>query len=561
MSAPFPSIWNLPANPVFRRHAVARLRPLPLVVWILVTQTLAGFGWALGFLGKLRLESEDDAGWNFTSPEFRDILAEHGLEAAMIGWIMVLGLQWVILFLKGTFSVATGVARESGEGMMDAQRLTPMPTGHKVVGQLLGLPVRENLVAGLLTVWVLPSTVFGGLPVMLVVKVYLISAASALLHHAIGLVSGTIIRQKILAGTLSQLLVIILNFGLPLAGYFGIGAISHLGASMAFTELLQVHLGNSNPFEREETTILWFGHPLPAAFYTWVLIVISLTILTAIIYRRWNDETSQLLGKPGTIAAVAALLVVSWGEFHDFTPDMDWIKEFSVTVSYLDSERELISDMEVDCFAWIGGYAIVLGLLNFFAAAMLAPMPVQRSLYRHSSQPRPWHDGAPAIPWLLALCLLTSVTFHGVSQPMLEAAGAPSLHPATPWAVTAAFAVPVCVCLLAIVRLGWRGAAMLAFFFGVLPFLLAALAGVITGDLSKLEIWILAASGVLLPAFAWFSGHGDQLATILRLPFLVSLGLHTGLLVWLAIRKPALPPTTARDVTGRTQQSAVAIEP
>jgi hypothetical protein len=546
MPTPFPSIWNLPANPVFRRHAVTRLRPLPLLVWVFVTQTLAGFGWALGFLVSLRLASGNRASLNFMSPDFRDTLADHGLEAALIAWIVVLVLQGMLLFFKGTFSVATGVAREAFEGMTDAQRLTPLPTGHKVLGQLAGLPVQETTVAGLLTIWVVPSILLGGLPVLLVVQVYLILATSAVLHHAIGLVAGTIIQQKILAGTLSQLLVVLLHFGLPMAGYFGIGAISHLAADSALTELFQVHLGDRNPFEVVDTSIAWFGHPVPAAVYTWALIMLSIGILVAILYRRWNDSGSQLLGKPGTVVAAAVLLVVTWGEFHGFTPAASRLARF---LAIRVNETDMVSDHLAATLLWVPGFATVLGLLNLVAATMLAPSPIQRGLHRHAVRPRPWHDGAPAIPWLVAICLMTSATFHGIVTPMLAGAGIPPMHPATPWLTTAAFIIPACAWLLAIVRLGWRGAGLVAFLAGILPLLLAALVAVTTGDPITLARWIIAISAPVLPMFAWLSGLDDQngpLSVLLLVPSQVSLALHAGFIAWLAWRKPSakvLSPT------------------
>lgn len=553
MPASFPSIWNLPANPVFRRHAVARMRPLPLLSWILVTQTLAGFAWAITFFSTLRRESKQSVSWDFTSPEFRELITEHGLAAAVLAWIVVLILQMILLFFKGTFSVATGVAREASEGMMDAKRLTPLPTGHKVVGQLAGLPVQETVVAGALTIWAVLSMILGGVPAMLLIKMYLILVTCAMFYHAVGLVAGTIIRQKILAGTLSQLLVIVLNFVLPLAGYFGIGAISHLGISAAFFNLLETYFGADVSIKGMETTVLWFGHPLPAAFYTWAITVIALGLLVTIIHRRWKDEGSQLLGKPGTVVAVVALLLISLGEFHGYVPSLvelgteeDDVIGFEIGRNSNLNNSNLNNESGVSpawlIIPWISGFAIVLGLLNLLAATILAPSPVQRGLYRHAIRPRPWHDGAPAIPWLLGICLLTSITFHGITRPMLGTEEFQAIHPATPWLVTAAFAIPACVWLLAIVRLGWRGAALLAFFFGVLPLLLAALVAVVTADPFAQARWILAISALILPVFAWISGlamEGYDLSGSLRQPFLVSLALHSLFLVWFALRKPA----------------------
>lgn len=534
----FPSIWNLPTNPVFRRHAVARLRPLPLVAWLLVTQILAGFIWTITFLVALRRASGHSEALEFDSPGFQTILDAHGMQASLLAWLMVVLLQWIILFFKGTFSVATGVAREAAEGMMDAQRLTPLPTGHKVVGQLAGLPIQEHVVAGMLALWAIPSIMLGGLSYMLVVKIYLILLTSAALHHAIGLVAGTVIRQKILAGTLSQVLVVVLNFGLPLAGYFGIGAISHLGTSTATLEVMQVHLAEHSWMLRDDTAIHWFGHPLPAAFYTWVLTMVALALLVSILYRRWKDETSQLLGKPGTLAAVAFLLIVSWGEFHNFQPSIDWLERSRFVTLNMQNPKP---SGQVATMMWVPGYAMVLCLVNLLAATLLAPSPAQRSLYRHATRPRPWHDGANAIPWLVAICLLTSITFLGVSKPIMDFNGFDPMHPAAQAFITLAFVVPACFWLLVIVRLGWRHAAFIGFFWGVLPVLVGILVVVVTGDLFLHARWILPTSGVFLPMFAWLSDFGARSISTthsLTVPLLLSLALHLGALAWLAWRRP-----------------------
>jgi hypothetical protein len=63
--------------------------------------------------------------------------------SARLPVIPLLIMQSFILFFLGTGAVASGMTAEEDEGVMDYQRLVPMSPISKVMGYLLGLPVRE----------------------------------------------------------------------------------------------------------------------------------------------------------------------------------------------------------------------------------------------------------------------------------------------------------------------------------------------------------------------------------------------------------------------------------
>src|SRR5207244_3752325 len=112
--------------------------------------------------------------------------------------------------------VAIGIALEGSAGLGDAQRLTPLSAWHKVIGYLFGLPILETVLVASLLPWTVVSVILAKIPLAIVFRVHLLLVTSAILHHAIGLVIGTVIRQKIVAGTVSQLLVIFLHLVVPL---------------------------------------------------------------------------------------------------------------------------------------------------------------------------------------------------------------------------------------------------------------------------------------------------------------------------------------------------------
>ena len=130
--------WQIWSNPIFRRYLRSRLRPAPLITWVIIVLTFTATLFFLFFYGsEFRLKGSPEA-------------------AARDACIPVLFIQMLILLFMGTGSVAGGISREAADGMVDYQRLTPMTPLSKIVGYLFGLPVREYV----LFATTVPFTVF-----------------------------------------------------------------------------------------------------------------------------------------------------------------------------------------------------------------------------------------------------------------------------------------------------------------------------------------------------------------------------------------------------------------
>ena len=100
--------WQIWVNPIFLRYTRSRLRPAPLITWIILVLTLATSIFFLFYYSSLyRLTAGPAA-------------------AARDAFYPILFFQMVILLFMGTGSVAGGISRESADGMIDYQRLTPM---------------------------------------------------------------------------------------------------------------------------------------------------------------------------------------------------------------------------------------------------------------------------------------------------------------------------------------------------------------------------------------------------------------------------------------------------
>lgn len=504
----YPSLWNLAENPVFRRHMVARLRPVRIAVWVLISQVVTGFVWFAGLLIYLNVHSRHvGIGIDLRSEEFRSLMAAHGTNACLAAWIPVLVIQGVLVILKGTFSVATGIAREAGEGMVDALRLTPLPTGHKVLGQLLGLPVLENLVSILLIPWALLGVWLGGIPLLLIFKVYVIFATSALMHHAIGLVAGTLIRQKILAGTLSQLFVLSLHFVLPAFGGFGIGMISHLGMEPAIMQEMVHGVPSATAaggiFSRVSilSGVRFFDWEFGLAGYHWIITLSGLFALIAILVRRWNDPRSQLLGKIGTVIFASWVLLLTCGElipvFADGGVPSEALRRFVSSKFVLQGFTAIIPGL-----LWVTGFGVTLGWFNLFMVSSIVPSLEARM---RSGRTPWWDDGREAMPWVLAISLAFAGAWILVIRAFIHGAGAmPSLalDGSEMGYLAAAMIAPATAWCALLLWKGWRSSLIIGFVMGILPMMAASIGLLVDASPDGWPKWVAGISGLVLPGFA-----------------------------------------------------------
>ena len=555
----FPSLWNLPANPVFRRHAVSRLRPWRFIVWLVITQVVTGFSWCVAVLLYLQVQGNGEVVIDFSSPAFQRLLDKHGTNAFLTGWLTVLIIQGLLVVLKGTFSVATGVAREANEGMIDSERLSPLSTGHKVIGQLLGLPLLENVLALLLIPWAAASAWYGGLSPAMMGKVYLIFATSALLHHAVGLVAGTLIKQKILAGTISQVMVILMHFVLPFSGGFGIGLISHLGMESAI--LYEVISATPQVLEPKgfcppdliPPPVDFFRWEIAVSGYHWIITVTGLAALLTMLVRRWNDQDSQLLGKVGTALLGAWMLVLTCGELiPGFSRGHGLYDLIDIGSPRLAMNRVSATGIPAIGVLWIAGFALVLGLINLLLTATLVPTPEARARCRDLIRAPWWNDGRSSLPWVVLLSLFAAVAWSVVVRTFIQKT--PALQVVEfglsqmLW-VAASLVVPALAAHALVLWRGWKVALFAGFALWVVPLMIAVVGMLMSARPDGWPMWVAGISGLALPAYASFAEVVGLSMGSFRGVFQVSLALHAIATVVFLLkarhRTPVPPPLVA----------------
>ena len=290
--------WQIWVNPIFLRYTRSRLRPAPLITWIILVLTVATSIFFLFYYSSLyRLEASPAA-------------------AAKDAFYPILFFQMVILLFMGTGSVAGGISRESADGMIDYQRLTPMTPLAKIIGYLFGLPVREYVLFAI----TLPFTIFcineGNIPTGVISEVYGTLFTSAILYHLTGCVAGTIVKRRHFAGRVAQIMVILLYFVLPTFSQLGFVFFEYLTMRPVIIEQFESVRGpifGRYPSPEKIGEVLLFEWKLNTLNFSLLIQCSLIVIFLSILYRKWRQPTNHLLGKNFSLAVHLWILTLITG--------------------------------------------------------------------------------------------------------------------------------------------------------------------------------------------------------------------------------------------------------
>lgn len=396
-----PSALNLFSNPIIRRFRRSQMRPARLGATMVVTLVIAGFITTLCYL----------------TLNNRGGLTE--VNAARTAFLPLLIYQGIILGIFGTAAVGSGILRESEEGMIEYQRLTPLSPLAKVLGYLFGLPIRQYVAFGITACFSAFSIIVGEIPFHAWGSVYLILFTSTILYHVMALVTGLIIKSRWRAGLISLGLVLVSHFFLPRLAEFGFPMFSHL-SSMPVVEsnladLLPVLGRSSSGWSR------WILAPevpfwnLRISHVVFALIVQGSLIVTFILMlvRRWRDEEAHLLGKGYAVSWLLCLQIILLGSVLPLVERGRVFLGFFGTAS--DMARE-VSRLAGPVEAWI--LAVIFGVISLsillLIVACITPQePTQMVAFRQGKKfgwrHIPWlSDGATAAPFVWLAAIITA---------------------------------------------------------------------------------------------------------------------------------------------------------
>ena len=302
------SAWNLAANPIFRRYCKSQLRPISTGIWIVTVLVVITFVFLAIYIGTTNVGQKTDI---------------QGARLAMIG---VLAVQGLLLMLIGTGATTLAYVREADEKITDYQRLTPMTPLAKVFGYLFGPSIRSYLLVALTMPFAIFCIVKGQIPMVVVAQSYTIFFVSGILYHLTGLLAGTVLKRKLMAGILSMGLVFCINFVLP-------AILTRSGYKFLFYTtvwpVLQLHGSGMiledregekfrgreelEAFNESSQSVDFFAFEIPT--FTFSLVVQGFLVFTValIIWRKWKGENMHLLGKNFSLIVFAGILVLFLG--------------------------------------------------------------------------------------------------------------------------------------------------------------------------------------------------------------------------------------------------------
>ena len=288
------AFWQLWKNPIILRYMRSRMRWGGLAAALIVTVVVTMFAFLLTYYGagKLHMGSSQDA---FAAAFFP-----------------VFAIQVLIMMFFGTGAVAGGITQEYEDGMVEYQRLTPMSPMAKIVGYLIGLPIREWFLLGVTSLAVLVVVVKGEIPWESVWRVYSIFVLSVLVYHLMALVVVHSMKRKRLAGRVIQFLVLILYFVLPLLSQFGLVFFEYLTVRPIVREEMLVYMPEHSWLgvfflDGEISDVAFFDKLLNAWTFSMMLQVSLVVTFTVMLRRRWKDANCHLMSKPFALVFYASI--------------------------------------------------------------------------------------------------------------------------------------------------------------------------------------------------------------------------------------------------------------
>lgn len=307
--------WRHSPWPIIVKCFRERCRPGMLLAWSLVVLCLTAAVCSGTYLGQIE-NTESTAA-----------------EAARSMIIPVIVIQAVILMFLGTGAVAFGIAGERDSGVLDYQRMTPMSTPAKLIGYLLGLPIREYILFALTLPFMLFAVVRGEFSFAIVAHFYFIFILSVLVYHLTGLFAGMISAKARRAAVFAQVMVVILYFALPQLSNIGLTFFEFLTIRPALFGLIhsevarldgaQTALFQPGPvFTALDTfrDIPFFSIHLHPTVYTVIVQGVLLCTMWHMVARRWRADDIPGFSKAGALVfqlVVSTLILGSaWAAIH-----------------------------------------------------------------------------------------------------------------------------------------------------------------------------------------------------------------------------------------------------
>lgn len=425
--------WRHSPWPIIVKCFRERCRPGMLLAWSLVV---------------LCLTAAVCSGTYLAQTENMEATAAQAARAMIIPVIVI---QAVILMFLGTGAVAFGIAGERESGVLDYQRMTPMSTPAKLIGYLIGLPIREYILFALTLPFMLFAVVRGDFGLPIVAHFYFIFILSVLVYHLTGLFAGMISPKARRAAVFAQVLVVILYFALPQFSRFGLTFFEFLTIRPALFGLVHnevVRLNGTDAtlfqpgpaFTALDTfrDIPFFSIHLHPTIYTVIVQGVLLCTMWHMVSRRWRADDTPGFSKSGALVfqlALSTLVLGSgWAAIHGGPGPLSQLARVG---RELPLEAKLVFTL---------AYTIVVLAVGMFAFGNASPSPflTSRGYQKMRKQGRAslglWRDESTALP-LAILTVLITIASAAVLYASFRIDGDVARWPAPLWSLLFALTI------------------------------------------------------------------------------------------------------------------------
>jgi len=490
-------IW---ANPIVRRYARSRLRPVGFLGMALVMVLLAGF---IFFISRQTAMSRGDM---------------ELVDAARIPIIPLLVLQGIILLMLGTGQVAGSMTAEADEGTLEYQRLAPMTPLSKVVGYLFGLPIREWVIFWATMPFSIVSMWQGEVPLGIALQLYGVFIGAGVLYHLTGLLAGTVMKNRRWAFLGSIGLIFVLYTILPQVAKFGLVYLKYLTIRPVVEEFFSYFIERRaglvvETLQELAPTARFFGLNLPQSAFTLLSQGVLIGVVVTMLWRTWRRSESHLLGKVGAVGFFAWVQVALLGnalpviDSGDLFPSREFGRRFGRFTNRGGRDWE---PEEAEIFMMIGAFGLVTLILIWALSFLIIPDEEgqvrgwrrARKLGRSKLSPR--SDPATATPWVLLMVAIGSGGWYVFAKALVESRWFPEfvLSPTVLIALPMVLFTGGILVQTVLETKGRKFTGFVIILVGVVPVMLGMIAGVTRNELLPASVWLIGISPVSWTMYA-----------------------------------------------------------
>ncbi len=491
-----PPLWAVWRNPIVIRCWRARMRPrafTPLALIVLLACAFLFF-----FIFNLMTQRGG-------------IEAERAATAVLMPLFFI---QAFLLLFSGTGAVAGGIVEEESMGMIDYQRLTPLPPAWKVVGYLFGLPIREYCLAALVLPFLILVVVIGNVPLTSVLTVYAVLLSSTVLYHMTGYIAGLSVRNPRLAARTVQVAVVLLYILLPQLSAFGYVVFEHLTVRPVVIEqwgplAVASYGGDVRRPEWQEVEI--FGLGLPQAVFSLLIQGSLIAVAVTMALRKWKASSRHALGRIPALALQggAAFLILG-----NLLPLLERGIIFpSVAAAGRGGRWSFLFSGEAGAGeggAVVALFALILIVLGALLVQAITPTHDESIRGLRRARRLSWKrvpltaDEASALPWALGIGAVSAFVVHAFGRAMATSDAMAGLNFPSGGILPLALATLLPAVTLAAVSETWqkRGLTFLLLALWTFPALLALVLGAVSDTVAVPGFYVATLSPLTTPFIA-----------------------------------------------------------